>query len=962
MAELDFLSQLRQEEEERNKLMTLMEQQEHIHRQQQQQQPRQLLMQQQQSQLREQHRAAQLGGGGGYPHHLSGGNHPGGAAALLAAHHGRHINHPSTAAAVASSPPVTSSSDAVDTNALRAETMEHIIALQEAHQQRQASAVAQQQQQQILIAYNELEQLQELEQLRQLEIMMQHQEQQQQQKLSHQLQQQYMQQQHHQQGGGGGGGILTNNGGASSLHTASHSPQTQSLRAQIQRRILEEEILGARSALGNLDGGVNSSAERGGGGGGAGRGVGVGGGGGHHPTGGNSSSGSDVHRLQNILLQQELQSHHLPTYLSFGENTPTLGGGDNGSGLGATAINACSGGLGLGNDDGYGRVLDPYLSHWQDADNNISIPASVAGNNISAVAAAQEAAAVAATTSIRNEQLLHHNTTAAPAAAASAMQHQVPQNHISSSMGASSSSTPPTISSSNGNAGNKSDETIISKFLTVVMSHVPEVTPCLIELIPDVMAGLTSGNNQGTEEDGKKSKLVEAAKKFPTVVDATLNELKNLQRNACLMELEDLYVRVTNCITAIEPYTLKFATGRGGGGGGGDAAAADVFSRDPRSEVYGDTTTKEADQEELPSQYSIMMALTKNRQNKGNNNKINNNAGVKKAVAAKQRKKHRLPKKKAPPTEDTMSIMEMYRMEKKMKRKLARRKLKEEEKLRKQEEEKGKDSSTTTATVIKHNLLSSPYKISNENDEKEDVEMEIGDDVKDEQEDKEEKGSIAVAAEEVASEKAEKVSLSDEEPNEGIEGEKVSSSDNSAVFVELKVPITTSINDKEGDDDDEAAADSAADAATSVQKSVKNSQDIERNEDKSIRLQDGTLLFQPSSPPTFAFAAQKTKNNSSSQSSQSSAKFPSFPSSSVVAVPTLKLKDDAANKDSIESNNDGKTNQDDIDRLSLCAVNNAMSSNGKSEKAPEGGGEDETMDNDDNRADVANVLLGLMGK
>eukprot|EP00573_Skeletonema_grethae_P006743 CAMPEP_0201703894 /NCGR_PEP_ID=MMETSP0578-20130828/41131_1 /ASSEMBLY_ACC=CAM_ASM_000663 /TAXON_ID=267565 /ORGANISM="Skeletonema grethea, Strain CCMP 1804" /LENGTH=247 /DNA_ID=CAMNT_0048191799 /DNA_START=12 /DNA_END=755 /DNA_ORIENTATION=+ len=246
-------------------------------------------------------------------------------------------------------------------------------------------------------------------------------------------------------------------------------------------------------------------------------------------------------------------------------------------------------------------------------------------------------------------------------------------------------------------------------------------------------------------------------------------------------------------------------------------------------------------------------------------------------------------------------------------------------------------------TVIKHNLLSSPYKISKEDDEKEDV-MEIEGEVEQGQQDKEE----AVVAEEVTSEKAEKVSLSDEEPNEGNEGEKASSLDNSAISVELKVPIATNRNDKKGDDDEVAAADSAAAAdvpSTSVQKSVENSQDNERNEDKSIRLQDGTLLFQPSSPPTFAFAAQKPKNN---PSSQSSAKFPSFSSSSVVAAaPTLKLKDDASSL---------------VPATPTDAMSEKASPDGHDGEKEEDAIMDVSVDNDDNRADVANVLLGLMGK
>ena len=784
-------------------------------------------------------------------------------------------------AAAANAAAVTSSGLDVATNSLRAEAMEQILSLQEAHHSRHPAAAAaaaarqQQQQQQQLMRYNEMEKLQELEQLRRMELMMQQQEHQQQQHFLAQYAQQQQQ------------AAAATTVGTSTLlpHTTASTDDTpvelgsshdfvgsQHLRAQLQRRILEEEIMDARSALSNNNSTNHAEGEMGSNGVG---GVRLG-----------SSSSNDVHRLQNILLQQELQSHQLPTYLSFGDNTSTAG---------TTVANSKNG---------------------NDFSKMNGIPSS------------QEAAT----------NVMETNT--------------------------------PGIFSSKSKSH---DEIVISKFLTVVLSHVPEVTSHLMELIPDVMAGLNfssgiggekeendNGNSEKSTVDPQPSmSMTENANRFPTVVNITLSELRNIQHNACLMESEDLYTRVTNCIVAIEPYTLN-STQAAGVDGGMYQQAREVLIRSKNNNAqvgYGDMAKEKADEEELPRQHSIMTTLAKNSQGGG------------KKSTPKQRKK-RLPKRKVP-DEESMSIMEMYRMEKKMKRKLAKKEMKrkEEEKeakavlgTKKEEEEEKKEieaTGTTTTTVIRHNLLASPYKIVKETGEG-------GIKVEEHLNGVEENQPPISAVEEAASEKAEKVSLSDEEPIE--QENAVLSKENTVLATiasgsdECKASFASlssncvasndckSIATKSGEEKKKDGGDVASIfPLSSPKKFVEKAEGIGRKEDKSIRLQDGTLLFQPSAPPAFA----------------------SLSSSHVVTATDANTdKGDASNNDSCSSNTlpPGTTNGDGEDSNYGDKKNDACCGGGdcrKQSDSRECGGKDDRNvkeDNDDNRADVANVLLGLMGR
>jgi len=92
------------------------------------------------------------------------------------------------------------------------------------------------------------------------------------------------------------------------------------------------------------------------------------------------------------------------------------------------------------------------------------------------------------------------------------------------------------------------DNNIIAKFLTVVVSRVPEIAPSVADLLPD----------------GGDPMLLK--REFPTVVDATLAELKSIQERFS-SEVDngsiDLYRRVTNCIAAIEPYKVDLSSASG---------------------------------------------------------------------------------------------------------------------------------------------------------------------------------------------------------------------------------------------------------------------------------------------------------------------------------------------------------------------------------------------------------------
>jgi len=92
------------------------------------------------------------------------------------------------------------------------------------------------------------------------------------------------------------------------------------------------------------------------------------------------------------------------------------------------------------------------------------------------------------------------------------------------------------------------DNNIIAKFLTVVVSRVPEIAPAVADLLPD----------------GGDPMLLK--REFPNVVDATLAELKSIQERfskAADNGSFDLHTRVTNCIAAIEPYKVDLSTAGG---------------------------------------------------------------------------------------------------------------------------------------------------------------------------------------------------------------------------------------------------------------------------------------------------------------------------------------------------------------------------------------------------------------
>lgn len=89
------------------------------------------------------------------------------------------------------------------------------------------------------------------------------------------------------------------------------------------------------------------------------------------------------------------------------------------------------------------------------------------------------------------------------------------------------------------------DDNIIAKFLTVVVTRVPEVAPAIANLLP---------------EGGDPAVL---KREFPHVVDATLDELRSIQDKFAASGdafRADLHQRVTNCIVAIEPYKAELGT------------------------------------------------------------------------------------------------------------------------------------------------------------------------------------------------------------------------------------------------------------------------------------------------------------------------------------------------------------------------------------------------------------------
>ena len=91
------------------------------------------------------------------------------------------------------------------------------------------------------------------------------------------------------------------------------------------------------------------------------------------------------------------------------------------------------------------------------------------------------------------------------------------------------------------------DNNIIAKFLTVVVSRVPEIAPTVADLLPDVGDPMLF------------------KRKFPNVVDATLAKLRSIQERFTNLANAniDLHRRVTNYIAAIEPYKVNLSTASG---------------------------------------------------------------------------------------------------------------------------------------------------------------------------------------------------------------------------------------------------------------------------------------------------------------------------------------------------------------------------------------------------------------
>jgi len=92
------------------------------------------------------------------------------------------------------------------------------------------------------------------------------------------------------------------------------------------------------------------------------------------------------------------------------------------------------------------------------------------------------------------------------------------------------------------------ESNIIAKFLTVVVSRVPEIAPAVADLLPE----------------GGDPMLLK--REFPNVVDATLAELKSIQERSSKgadNNSFDVHHRVTNCIAAIEPYKVDLSTAGG---------------------------------------------------------------------------------------------------------------------------------------------------------------------------------------------------------------------------------------------------------------------------------------------------------------------------------------------------------------------------------------------------------------
>lgn len=89
---------------------------------------------------------------------------------------------------------------------------------------------------------------------------------------------------------------------------------------------------------------------------------------------------------------------------------------------------------------------------------------------------------------------------------------------------------------------------MISKFLSAVVSRVPEITSAIADLLP--------------EEDGD---LISPVTEFSSVVNAAMLELQMVQDRLAKSndgDDTDFYRRVTNGIEALEPYTVDMNRGR----------------------------------------------------------------------------------------------------------------------------------------------------------------------------------------------------------------------------------------------------------------------------------------------------------------------------------------------------------------------------------------------------------------
>jgi len=301
--------------------------------------------------------------------------------------------------------------------------------------------------------------------------------------------------------------------------------------------------------------------------------------------------------------------------------------------------------------------------------------------------------------------------------------------------------TPSQFNAASPQLGTSTNSDIISKFLSVVVSRVPEIGWAISKLVPS-----SSGNGRIDASKLKRS--------FPTVVEATLTELKMVQQR-CGNDDEDLKIRVENCIAAIEPYKVDLSVAAGdhnaasvGGGVVGETQSQmqpQMPAVDPMNAaalqmrpnmMYGSglraaMPTMYPQLQAMQQQQTMMLAQQQSGLNgfnagfPGHFQQLQNPTGInpilpqmmqvqphpvsgfighdplaqqhqhqvsmkpsKPAPAKKRRRRKKAPKRPPSPDTDSMTLLSMYKFVKKKERRAKRKARKFEEKQRAEEEEK----------------------------------------------------------------------------------------------------------------------------------------------------------------------------------------------------------------------------------------------------------------------------------